>query len=75
MKHAQLPGAPTIVGLMLIVLIGIWLGVSGPLNLSVLKEWQTLVSATVAATGIGIAAYIAVRKPSNSNWFLEPRGR
>ena len=60
----RLPGLPTMAALMLSVLIAVWLGLFGPLNLAAIEKWQTLVSASVAAMGIAVAALIAVRNVS-----------
>lgn len=50
--------------LMLSVMIAVWLGVFGPLNLAAIEKWQTLVAAGVAAAGIAVAALMAVRNVS-----------
>jgi hypothetical protein len=43
---------------MLSSIITVWLGIPGPLNLEAIQKWQTLISASVAAIGIGVAAWI-----------------
>jgi hypothetical protein len=57
------PGIP--VALLLIVLLGIWLGILGPLPTGFaawLQSWQTLLAATVAS----VAAYIAFQNTSRT---------
>jgi hypothetical protein len=60
----RLPGLPTVAALMLSAMIAAWLGLLGPINLAAIEKWQTLVSASVAAVGIAVAAFIAVRNVS-----------
>jgi hypothetical protein len=43
------------VGIVLILTMIIWLGLSGPVDLSHLKEWQTLMASVVALIAAGIA--------------------
>jgi hypothetical protein len=61
MKPSHLPGLPTVAALMLSAMIAVWLGVSGPLNLSALQTWQTLIVGILALLGVGATATIAVR--------------
>lgn len=56
------PGLPTITALMLAAIVAVWLGVLGPLDLSRLKEWQTLTSALVALIAAGVAYVAAIAK-------------
>jgi hypothetical protein len=58
--NQKLPGPTAMACLMLAVILTVWLGILGPVNLSSVKEWQTLISAAVAAVGI----YFAVRNVS-----------
>jgi hypothetical protein len=61
------PGIP--IALLLIVLLGVWLGILGPLPNGVagwIQTWQTLLAATVAATIASIAAFVAFQNPSRS---------
>ena len=59
MTTPDLPGLPTVTGLSLIALICVWLGVAGPIDISKLQNWQTLlgsvIGGAIAATGILIA--------------------
>jgi hypothetical protein len=50
--------------LMLSAVLTVWLGMWGPIKLSSLLPYQTLISATVAAVGIVVATYVAVRNVS-----------
>jgi hypothetical protein len=59
-----LPGLPTIVALMLSAMIAVWLGIDGPVNFSAIQSWQTLIAALLAAIGVALTAYIAVRNVS-----------
>jgi hypothetical protein len=59
---AHLPGVATITALMASVLMTVWLGIAGPVNLLGLKEWQTLLAAIIApsiAFGAAVVAYNA----------------
>jgi hypothetical protein len=47
--------------LMLAAILSAWLGVWGPLDLSSIKEWQTLVASLLAICGVGFTAFIAVQ--------------
>jgi hypothetical protein len=58
----QLPGPASIIGLMFSAVTATWLGIFGPLDLTGLKNWQTLISAIVAAAGIAAAAYNVSRQ-------------
>jgi hypothetical protein len=58
--NQKLPGPTAMACLMLAVILTVWLGILGPVDLSSVKEWQTLISAAVAAVGI----YFAVRNVS-----------
>jgi len=49
------------VGLALTAMIAAWLGVFGPIDFTKIEKWQTLIAACVAAVGIGVTAYVAVR--------------
>jgi hypothetical protein len=54
---------------MLIGLLGVWLGIFGPLPpgaTSWLQAWQTLIAATVASTIASIASYVAFQNTSRS---------
>jgi hypothetical protein len=57
----HLPGLPTMAALLLAAMIAVWLGIAGPLDLAKLQNWQTLIAACVAAVGIAVTAYVAVR--------------
>ena len=61
MPRPRLPGLPTISALMLCAMLAAWLGLLGPLDLSTVQNWPTLISALVTAIGIMVAAAIAVR--------------
>jgi hypothetical protein len=61
MKLDLLPGTPTITGLILTVVIVIWLGLWGPLDLEMLKGWQTLLAAVIAPSIALYAATLAYR--------------
>jgi len=57
------PGIP--IALLLIALLGVWLGIFGPLPTgaaSWIHQWQTLLAAIVASTIASIAAYVAFQK-------------
>jgi hypothetical protein len=58
--HPMLPGPTAMINLMLAAILAVWLGILGPVDLSHLRDWQTLISAAVAAIGI----YFAVRNVS-----------
>jgi surface antigen len=60
----RLPGLPTISVLMLAAILTVWLGLSGPVDLSTLKEWQTLSAAFVALAAAGIAYLAAMGRSS-----------
>jgi hypothetical protein len=47
---------------MLSALITVWLGLAGPIDLSRLKEWQTLSAAVIALIAAGIAYLAAMAK-------------
>ncbi|MET4200426.1 hypothetical protein [Bradyrhizobium sp. LA6.12] len=47
--------------LMLTAVLTVWLGMWGPIKLSSILPYQTLISATIAAVGIAVAAHVAVR--------------
>jgi hypothetical protein len=47
--------------LMLAATLTAWLGLWGPLNLSPIREWQTLVASFLAICGVGFTAFIAVQ--------------
>ncbi|QWG11034.1 hypothetical protein KMZ29_14730 [Bradyrhizobium sediminis] len=54
---------------MLIGLLGVWLGIFGPLPMGVsnwLHHWQSLIAATIASTIASIAAYVAFQNTSRS---------
>ena len=59
MKSLSLPGLPTFAALMLCVILVTWMGLWGPLDLSKLEKWQTLIAGAVAAVGIVVAGAIA----------------
>src|SRR5947209_605163 len=68
MKSPGLPNLQTMAVLLLGALIAVWLGIAGPMDLSKLKEWQTLVAAIVApsiAFGAAIVAYKAAMAKVN----------
>jgi hypothetical protein len=57
------------IALMLIVLLGVWLGILVPLPGEVaawISKWQTLIAATVASCVASIAAYIAFQNTTRS---------
>src|SRR6267378_744866 len=61
------PGIP--IALLLIALLGVWLGIFGPLPTgaaSWIHQWQTLLAAIVASTIASIAAYVAFQNTSRS---------
>jgi hypothetical protein len=62
MTPPRLPGLPTFSALMLSALITVWLGLAEPIDLSRLKEWQTLSAAVVALIAAGIAYLAAMAK-------------
>jgi len=51
----NLPGLPTISALMLAAILTVWLGLWGPIELSKLEKWQTLIASFVALIAAGIA--------------------
>lgn len=62
--HAALP-----ISLLLIGLLGVWLGIFGPLPVGVsswLHHWRSLIAATIASTIASIAAYVAFQNTSRS---------
>ena len=68
MKSPDLPNLQTMAMLLLGMLVAVWLGIAGPMDLSKLKEWQTLVAAVVApsiAFGAAIIAYKAAMAKVN----------
>lgn len=57
------------IALLLIGLLGVWLGIFGPLPEAVpawLHHWQALIAATVASTVASIAAFVAFQNTSRS---------
>ena len=58
--NSMLPGPTAMINLMLAGILTAWLGILGPVDVSHLKDWQTLISAVVAAVRI----YFAVRNVS-----------
>jgi hypothetical protein len=61
------PGIP--IALPLIALLGVWLGIFGPLPTgasSWIQHWQTLLAAIVASTIASVAAYVAFQNTSRS---------
>src|SRR5262249_14732529 len=52
----------TFTGLLLAVLLTIWLSISGPIDGSKLKDWQTLMAAFVALGAAAIAYHAAMAK-------------
>jgi hypothetical protein len=62
MTPPRLPGLPTFSALMLSALITVLLGLAGPIDLSRVKEWQTLSAAVIALIAAGIAYLAAMAK-------------
>jgi hypothetical protein len=58
---SNLPGLPTISALGAAILITVWLGVDGPIELEKLKEWQTLMAAIIAPSIAFLAAIVAYK--------------
>lgn len=54
----RLPGAEFPVLLMFVILLTTWLGVIGPIDMAVLKDWQPLMAALIAL-GAASMAYLA----------------
>jgi hypothetical protein len=57
----HLPGLPTMSALMLSSVLSAWLGIAGPVNLSVIKEWQTSIGFLVALF-VGWIAWVNVNR-------------
>jgi hypothetical protein len=64
MKPPYLPGLPTMAALMLCTILVAWLGLWGPIDLSKLEKWQTLIGAAVTALGVSVTGSIAIRNVS-----------
>jgi hypothetical protein len=58
--NPNLPGPTAMAFLMFAVILTVWLGILGPVNISSVEHWQTLIAAAVAGLGI----YFAVRNVS-----------
>jgi hypothetical protein len=50
--------------LMLSAMIAVCLGIGGPISFSAIQPWQTLIAAFLAAIGVAVTAFIAVRNVS-----------
>ncbi|WP_315716347.1 MULTISPECIES: hypothetical protein [unclassified Bradyrhizobium] len=59
---SNLPGLPTISALMLTTILTVWLGLWGPIDLSKLEKWQTLMASILALVAAGIAYRGATEK-------------
>jgi succinate dehydrogenase hydrophobic anchor subunit len=59
---SKLPGAGTASALLLVFVLGVWLGILGPLNLEGLQRWQTLAASFVAVIAAAIAYFAAMAK-------------
>jgi hypothetical protein len=62
MHVEKIAGSVSAVGIVLILLIVMWLGLWGPVDLSHLKEWQTLTTGILALVAAGIAYLGATAK-------------
>jgi hypothetical protein len=62
MHVEKIAGSVSAVGIVLILLIVTWLGLWGPVDLSHLKEWQTLTTGILALVAAGIAYLGATAK-------------
>lgn len=58
----KLPGLLPLSLLMFTAVLAVWLGVSGPIYLSVLREWQTLLGAFAVVAAASIAYVAAMSK-------------
>jgi hypothetical protein len=70
-----LPGLPTLSALMLAAVLTAWLGVRGPINLSALEKWQTLMTGIMAIIAAGIAYRGAIAKVRHDREVLETENR
>src|SRR5260370_10595880 len=66
----ELPGPCLIVGLMTLTVLTMWLGISGPLDLHQLKEWQTLLAPPKGPGGANGSATISHRDAIAKDTFV-----
>jgi hypothetical protein len=64
----QLPGLGPVATLMLVPVLAVWLGISGPADL---QKWQTLMAALIALIAAGIAYKAAMAKVENDQDLAE----
>lgn len=58
----KLPGAGLLSALLLVVVLGVWLGIFGPISLDGLHRWQTVLASLVAVVAAVIAYAAAMAK-------------